>query len=402
VNTINDASIRGNPYDLFVLAKDCQQMSPNSIRLSDLGEWFHHGCSNQGIYVGAHLYPDGAQFNSGHSIPSEIDLRPIPCYYNLRFECDGDGDNPLLDACERMSAVCRGFWKLRHFQFLGEHQFETHFRFFSTGRRSIYAVAGTCSARVAADWDIAAKALMQAINSAVGAEVVDLQIYNTPKAPARAYFTQHEKGTFFNPIPLEWVLAKDVPRIKQACAKSVSRDWTASLIETIGAQNLAGGPIYDALSKWTAIARFQGEARKASFLSRLPATNRPDYAALLAEQGQRISKTKRIGSTSYFVLEACPYCGKSGHAQVSEFGTLKCFADSCVASKKDGIGSTGDDGWMKKVGIVLEDSDADAGLNDDLEIDRYPNAVDMANGRNALEIRAEMPVVISRFLGEQS
>ena len=392
--TVSNPPRTNNPSDHFVLAKYCQEMSPISIRLSELSRWFRHGGS-QGIYVGSHLYPDGIRFLTGRSIPKETYLHPVPCFYNLRFECDGKGDNPLLDACKRMSAVCRVLGQLRHFQFLGAEGFEKHFTFFSTGRRSIYAVARSCSAQIAAHWDQATKAVMTSVNAVAGDGFVDLQIYNTPKAPGRAYFTQHEEGTFFNPIPFDAVVRNDVGYIKQLCAQSITHDWPTRLIETIGVMQPAGGPVYDALTQWIDIAQFQDEARKASFLPRLPNVGRPDYAALLTEHGHPIAKTKQMESTTYHVLKTCPYCGKGEHAHVSEFGKLKCLADSCAASA--GISAAGDEGWFNKLGIEIDEDDI-AEEVDAIDVDRYSDARDFSQSRDACEIRAELNQVISSGL----
>ena len=396
VNTVDAAQADPVP-DLVVLVKPCKDTSPISIPLKDLGAWSQALVTSAGVYAGSHYYPPGPSLPVNQVVPGECDPREFPCYYHFRFECDGKSDTPLVEACTRMTAALTQLKRLKYWWFLSPESIEKHFTFFSTGQRSIYAVARSCSANAAIGWDRASTAIMQAINTAAGTEIIDLQIYNTPKAPARAYHTSHEKGTYFNAIPFDWVATKNVARIQERCSGPATDDWARSWIETVGIRHRAGGPVYDALTRWIARTRFESEANDGARLPRLPSTRRHDYAALIKAQGHRIARVKQLGSTSYIVLDTCPYCGKRKHAVVSEFGNLKCKADSCPAAK--GVAPKGEAGWLLKVGIVLDDADDDdSDLQDDTEVDHYPDAVNLTATRDALDVRAELRISIEDFL----
>lgn len=382
--------------DQYVYVKSERATSPSMLKIADLPAWAYRCGGNvrcHGTYVGSHFYPPTSIPTAAEDI-AKFDPSATPHRYSMRLEADGKDGDELQDACKKMVSVVRTLQDVNGFAFLRRDRVQDHFNFFSTGQRSIYAVARRYSAAALTGWDDGMAAIAEAIDTHSGGGLIDANLYHTPRAPGRAYFTRHEKSSYFNVIPFEWVAGYESDRIRNACANPATDDWVNSWSCTVGAFLPQGGPLYDALIKHVEATRFASAVDMAGRLPRLPNCNRPDYAALIVTAGFRVTRTKHKHSTTFYVLDRCPYCNRPGHAQVSEFGKLRCFATSCLVGT-DGVPAAGDAGWLKKLGIPLPDTDDEIAEPADPHLDRYPSAltnkvcIDTASARTAIRSAIE-------------
>jgi len=422
--------------NLFLLAKSRKKMAPLPVELSHLPIWAEalpdeEGC---GTYLGSHIFPCQESIAEGQRLPDDMNMAEVPHYYGLRFECDGKGPLPLDDACRKMVAALRVLSHLPHWSFLrvpdpvddtldpntrralaelragrakmaggtpeSDTNVEAFFSFFCTGHRSIYAVARECSSSPLTGWDAAARDVFGRVNAAAGQDLVDLNIYRTPKAPGRALYTRHEEGTWFNPVPWAWVRDRSWYSIRSACERAASSCWADDLLDATGMLRRAGGAVYDALRIGVQTLRFADDVRRLSTPPRLPvARGRIDYVGLLRERGYYVTREKNVRGTRTYLLDRCPFCGKAPeHAWVSEFGRLGCFAQGCVATER--LSARGDDGWLRKLGIELPEEDVEDEADAQDAVDYYPDAREIDETVDIGQARDEIVRRLTEFLKE--
>ncbi len=282
----------------------------------------------------------------------------------------------------------------------GDANVERFFTFFCTGGRSVYAVARECSAVATTGWDAAAKDVFEGVNAKAGEELVDVGIYRSPKAPGRALYTRHEKGTWFNAVPWEWVRNRAAVAMAKRCASSTNPTWADDLLDATGMLRRTGGAVYDALRHGIEGLRFADDVHRLSTPPRLPvAQGRIDYVGLLRQRGYYVAREKDVRGTMTYLLDRCPFCGKGPtHAWVSAYGRLKCFAKGCIAT--EGLSARGDDGWLRRLNIDIPKADDDGEADAQDAVDHYPDAREIVEAVDIGQARGEIVRRLTEFLKE--
>ena len=165
--------------DFYVFVKPTLRVSPTLVCTSNL---LNSGIVTE-LYLGTHYFPIPADPQAAAELYQTMTevvsggLCQIRHYAHFRFEADGPKKLPQHEAIAVSSQnMLRALEVLADLpdSFLPTFENpEQHLQFFCTGSRSIYALARGASPEARTDWDVGARALIDAINRAAGEELLD-------------------------------------------------------------------------------------------------------------------------------------------------------------------------------------------------------------------------------------